>query len=110
MCLDLNIIQKGRLVFNFIESNEWLTGRFGGELEDDYIFDQEDGSTYQDVYNAFGVKETLYRSRSQLRVKYANNKSSRSSSRHLIDVIEDEDIQYENEEEVIDVQGSFEKS
>lgn len=84
------------------ESNEWLTGRLREESENDYVFGEEDGLTYNDVYNASGVREPLYRSRSQSRATNANNRKSGSSSRHLIDEIEDEDVHYENEEQEIE--------
>lgn len=71
--------------------------------ENDYIFYEEDGLTYRDVYNATSVTEQLYRSRlSQSRVTNSSKTNSGSSTRQLFDEIEDEDVEYENVEEEIE--------
>lgn len=70
--------------------------------KNDYIFYEEDGQTYRDVYNATSVTQQLYRSRSQSRVTNSSKTNSGSSTRQLFDEIEDEDVEYENVEEEIE--------
>ncbi|KAK3229840.1 hypothetical protein Dsin_001721 [Dipteronia sinensis] len=74
------------------DSNEWLTGRFDDENEEDdeLVFTEEDGLTWNVVATTAGVGEPSYRTRKSLR-----RDSSSRAPRSLIRLIDQEDSEEE---------------
>lgn len=85
------------------ESNEWLMGRLDDDEGNDFVFDEDERLTWQDVATASGAGEARYNYRSQTQAAASVNKKGKhpcepSSSFRLIDE-EDEEDEFEFEGE-----------
>ena len=96
---------------NIDDSNEWLTGRLDDEndIDDELVFTEEDGLTWNVVATAAGVGEPSYRTRQSVTVRGGSSsrapRSSPRAPRSSLRLVDEED----SEEEECEVEDEGER-
>ena len=86
---------------NIDDSNEWLTGRLDDEndVDDELVFTEEDGLTWNVVSTATGVGEPSYRTRKNVTVRGGSSSKAPRSSLRLVEEEDSEEEECEVEDE-----------
>ncbi|KAK8632686.1 hypothetical protein V6N13_073071 [Hibiscus sabdariffa] len=72
------------------DSNEWLTGKTPEDAQDEYVFEEDEGLTWEHVATATGVHEERFNLRSRGIAEGGRDGTSRESIRQ-VDGDEDEE-------------------
>ncbi|KAK8670179.1 hypothetical protein V6N13_104939 [Hibiscus sabdariffa] len=65
------------------DNNEWLTGKTPEDAQDEYVFEEDEGLTWEHVATATGVHEERFNLRSRGSTQGGRDGSSRESIRQV---------------------------